>query len=380
MQEMQDKSQQPAAAHERAAAAEFLNLHEIVAKARQNLHQNDWDYIVGGTETETTLRRNRLALDRIAFRPRVLRDVSKVDASVDQLGRRLRLPVVLAPGRRPGELSSGRGGSRWCAPPASSASPICSARCASPGSSGSPRPRPMPPACSSSMSAATRRSSTITSSRAIAQWLCRLLPDRRYRDLQPARARHRQAVHHRRAAPGLGPRIPGGARLAHGRAHQEPLQHPARAQRHRHRRGRQDRDRAWGRLDLRVQPWRPPARSWPRRHGGAARDRGRRRRAGRRSWSTARSAAAATSSRRSPAAPIWSASAACNATRWRRPVRPASCACWSSWRTRSGDASACSGSANSPSSTGPICTRRQSVTVPHVLSAFPLLEIEDYRY
>jgi glycolate oxidase len=94
---MQDKSQQPATAHERAAAAEFLNLHEIVAKARQNLHQNDWDYIVGGTESETTLRRNRLALDRIAFQPRVLRDVSKVDASVEQIGRRLRLPVVLAP-------------------------------------------------------------------------------------------------------------------------------------------------------------------------------------------------------------------------------------------------------------------------------------------
>jgi isopentenyl diphosphate isomerase/L-lactate dehydrogenase-like FMN-dependent dehydrogenase len=95
---MQDKSpHQPATTHERAVAAEFLNLHEIVAKARQNLHQNDWDYIVGGTESETTLRRNRLALDRIAFRPRVLRDVSKVDASVDQLSRRLRLPVVLAP-------------------------------------------------------------------------------------------------------------------------------------------------------------------------------------------------------------------------------------------------------------------------------------------
>jgi len=94
---MQDKSQQPATTHEQAAAAEFLNLHEIVAKARQNLHQNDWDYIVGGTESETTLRRNRLALDRIAFRPRVLRDVSKVDASVDLLGRRLRLPVMLAP-------------------------------------------------------------------------------------------------------------------------------------------------------------------------------------------------------------------------------------------------------------------------------------------
>jgi isopentenyl diphosphate isomerase/L-lactate dehydrogenase-like FMN-dependent dehydrogenase len=95
---MQDKtSEQPAALHDRAAATEFLNLHEIIAKARQNLNQNDWDYIVGGTESETTLRRNRTALDSIAFRPRVLRDVSEVDTSVTQLGRRLRLPVVLAP-------------------------------------------------------------------------------------------------------------------------------------------------------------------------------------------------------------------------------------------------------------------------------------------
>jgi glycolate oxidase len=76
---------------------DFQALHEIVAKARQNLNQNDWDYIVGATETETTLRRNRLALDSIGFRPRVLRDVSRVDAAVTALGRRLRLPVVLAP-------------------------------------------------------------------------------------------------------------------------------------------------------------------------------------------------------------------------------------------------------------------------------------------
>src|SRR5579871_3703444 len=75
----------------------FQVLNEIVAKARQNLNQNDWDYIVGGTETETTLRRNRLALDSLAFRPSVLRDVSRVDATVTALGRRLRLPVVLAP-------------------------------------------------------------------------------------------------------------------------------------------------------------------------------------------------------------------------------------------------------------------------------------------
>jgi glycolate oxidase len=75
----------------------FQNLHEFVRKARSNLNQNAWDYIVGAAETETTMRRNRMALDEIAFRPRVLRDVRKVDASVEQFGRKIRLPVVLAP-------------------------------------------------------------------------------------------------------------------------------------------------------------------------------------------------------------------------------------------------------------------------------------------
>lgn len=75
----------------------FQNLHEFVRKARANLNQNAWDYIVGAAETETTMRRNRMALDEIAFRPRVLRDVRKVDGGVDQFGRKMRLPVVLAP-------------------------------------------------------------------------------------------------------------------------------------------------------------------------------------------------------------------------------------------------------------------------------------------
>lgn len=81
----------------RSVADEFQNLHEIIVKARQNLAQNEWDYVIGGAESETTLRRNRMALDSIALRPRVLRDVSRVDASVEHFGRRLRLPVMLAP-------------------------------------------------------------------------------------------------------------------------------------------------------------------------------------------------------------------------------------------------------------------------------------------
>jgi glycolate oxidase len=75
----------------------FETLHEIVLAARLNLNQGDWDYLVGGTETETTLKRNRRALDSVAFRPRVLRDVSRIDASQRFLGRKVRLPVMLAP-------------------------------------------------------------------------------------------------------------------------------------------------------------------------------------------------------------------------------------------------------------------------------------------
>src|SRR6516165_8775550 len=75
----------------------FQNIHEFVRKARANLNQNAWDYIVGAAETETTMRRNRLALDEIAFRPRVLRNVARVDASAQVFGRKLRLPVMMAP-------------------------------------------------------------------------------------------------------------------------------------------------------------------------------------------------------------------------------------------------------------------------------------------
>src|SRR5512132_2572077 len=75
----------------------FQTLHEIVRAARATLAPGPWDYLVGGTETETTLRRNRLAIDSLAFRPRVLRDVSKVDARSNFLGKPLRIPVMMAP-------------------------------------------------------------------------------------------------------------------------------------------------------------------------------------------------------------------------------------------------------------------------------------------
>jgi len=75
----------------------YAVLHEFVAPARRNLSQGTWDYLMGGAETETTQQRNRLALDALAFRPRVLRNVETVDTRGKVLGRELRLPVILAP-------------------------------------------------------------------------------------------------------------------------------------------------------------------------------------------------------------------------------------------------------------------------------------------
>ena len=76
---------------------DFLVLHEIVKAAKKNLSPEVWDYLIGGAETETTLKRNRQAIDSLAFRPRVLRDVSNVDCSTTLFGKKLRIPVFLAP-------------------------------------------------------------------------------------------------------------------------------------------------------------------------------------------------------------------------------------------------------------------------------------------
>src|SRR5688500_6848958 len=75
----------------------FQTLQELVKAARQNLAPGPWDYLAGGAESETTLRRNRQALDSLAFRPRVLRDVSTLDCTTTLLGRPIRMPVMLAP-------------------------------------------------------------------------------------------------------------------------------------------------------------------------------------------------------------------------------------------------------------------------------------------
>jgi isopentenyl diphosphate isomerase/L-lactate dehydrogenase-like FMN-dependent dehydrogenase len=78
-------------------ALDYVSNQEIIQAAHRNLPQDVWDYLSGGAESETTMRRNRLGFDSIALRPRVLVDVSRIDTSTVFLGKKLRIPVMLAP-------------------------------------------------------------------------------------------------------------------------------------------------------------------------------------------------------------------------------------------------------------------------------------------
>ena len=74
-----------------------MTIPEIIDAAQAKLSQALWDYASGGAETEATLRRNRSAMERWIFRPRVLVDVRHRDLSTVFLGHRLAFPVMLAP-------------------------------------------------------------------------------------------------------------------------------------------------------------------------------------------------------------------------------------------------------------------------------------------
>ena len=77
--------------------SDFATLHEIVKAAHRNLSPGAWDYLTGGADTESSLLRNRHALDSLAFKPLVLNDVRNIDLTASVHGREKRLPVILAP-------------------------------------------------------------------------------------------------------------------------------------------------------------------------------------------------------------------------------------------------------------------------------------------
>ncbi len=82
--------------------------------ARSRLPRFLYDYAAGGAYDEATLGRNIDDLRSVSLRQRVLRDVADIDTSTEMFGRRLPLPVALAPigiggmYRRRGEVQAAR--------------------------------------------------------------------------------------------------------------------------------------------------------------------------------------------------------------------------------------------------------------------------------
>jgi L-lactate dehydrogenase (cytochrome) len=76
------------------APATVLDYREL---ARRRLPRQLFDYLDGGANEESTMRANTADLEAVLLRQVVMRDVSVRDLSVDVLGRRLALPIVLAP-------------------------------------------------------------------------------------------------------------------------------------------------------------------------------------------------------------------------------------------------------------------------------------------
>src|SRR6266542_3639374 len=74
-----------------------LNAAELERRARDRMSPHAYAYVAGGAGAEGTIRANREAFDRRRIVPRVLRDISTLDTSIDLFGRKLPAPILLAP-------------------------------------------------------------------------------------------------------------------------------------------------------------------------------------------------------------------------------------------------------------------------------------------
>ncbi|HWD66434.1 MAG TPA: alpha-hydroxy acid oxidase, partial [Caulobacteraceae bacterium] len=74
-----------------------LNLADYEALAPAHMHPAVWDYISAGADDGVTMTQNRRAFERIALRPRVLADVSRIDTRAVVLGAAISSPILIAP-------------------------------------------------------------------------------------------------------------------------------------------------------------------------------------------------------------------------------------------------------------------------------------------
>ncbi|ELU42074.1 cytochrome b2 [Rhizoctonia solani AG-1 IA] len=101
---------------QRPPLSECLNLHDFEAIARAVMPEKAWAYYSSAADDEITHRENHAAYQRIWFRPRVLRDVTKVDWSTTILGQKSSMPTATALGKLghpEGELNLTRAAAKY---------------------------------------------------------------------------------------------------------------------------------------------------------------------------------------------------------------------------------------------------------------------------
>ena len=74
-----------------------LNINELEKLAHSRMDKQTRDYYNEGADSGSTLRENIDAYGKYRIRPRVLRDVSKIDTSVDLFGYKCSIPMGVAP-------------------------------------------------------------------------------------------------------------------------------------------------------------------------------------------------------------------------------------------------------------------------------------------
>jgi 4-hydroxymandelate oxidase len=80
-----------------ASPADAINVFDFEPVCRKNTPPAHFGYMATGIDDEVTLRANREGFLKFQLRPRRLRDVSKVDMSVNLFGTRYDTPIVIAP-------------------------------------------------------------------------------------------------------------------------------------------------------------------------------------------------------------------------------------------------------------------------------------------
>lgn len=74
-----------------------LTIYDLREIAKRRTPTAPFDYTDGSADQEISLERARQAFEDIEFQPRILRDVSTADTSIDVLGKRSALPFGIAP-------------------------------------------------------------------------------------------------------------------------------------------------------------------------------------------------------------------------------------------------------------------------------------------